>query len=156
MRTTHVHMFILFGEEIIFISAFEDLTSACFLANSEPSAFRLWMMPSILLELNSLREEENMGSGSRAGYLLSTEIRRFLQKSQSVWCWSTLLSAFLCMHVLNYCIPLHIKATVETNWNIVKPFVRLLITLPAGMRQTQWGPTQWVHTRYNQCSWSGG
>lgn len=36
-------------------AAGQDHTSACLLANSEPSAFRFCMMPSTLLELNSLK-----------------------------------------------------------------------------------------------------
>lgn len=36
----------------------KTLTSACFLANSDPSAFRFFMMSSMLPALNSLKEED--------------------------------------------------------------------------------------------------
>lgn len=63
-------------------AAGRERTSACLLANSEPSAFRFCTMPSTLLELNSLKGGEGCIS------LLSiAKIRRTIFLAVSV-CWS--------------------------------------------------------------------
>ena len=48
----------------------QEHTSACFLANSEPSASRFCIIPSTLLELNSLKGGKHQhGFRVSAGYL---------------------------------------------------------------------------------------